>query len=64
MHSPIETTGGFTILSFAEQADPDIGWMDNPLGGHVIEASEDVTALKIMFDDLRSLALPSGTRSS
>ncbi|APU22281.1 helix-turn-helix domain-containing protein [Actinoalloteichus sp. GBA129-24] len=51
-------TGGFTVLSFAEPTDPDVGFADNPLGGHVIDEAADVAALNFMFDELRSLALP------
>ncbi|APU15683.1 DNA binding protein with helix-turn-helix domain [Actinoalloteichus fjordicus] len=49
--------GGFTLLRFVEQADPDVGWSENPLGGHVIEDRDDVAALTFMFDELRGLAL-------
>lgn len=49
--------GGFALLSFAEPVDPDVGYMDSPLGGHVIEDTGDVRALRNLFDEVRSSAL-------
>ncbi|AOS63832.1 helix-turn-helix domain-containing protein [Actinoalloteichus hymeniacidonis] len=49
--------GGFTFLRFAESADPDVGWTENPLGGNVIEDRDDVATLRTMFDELQRLAL-------
>ncbi|MDP9641348.1 hypothetical protein J2S53_001293 [Actinopolyspora lacussalsi] len=51
-------TSGFAVLSFAEQTDPDVAYMDGPLGGHVIEDNADVTLLRNLFDELRSSAMP------
>ncbi|WP_406692105.1 helix-turn-helix transcriptional regulator [Saccharopolyspora sp. ID03-671] len=49
---------GFTVLTFAEQADPDVAYMDGPLGGHVIEDPHDVGTLRNLFDEVRAAALP------
>ncbi|MDI2031480.1 helix-turn-helix transcriptional regulator [Saccharopolyspora sp. TS4A08] len=49
---------GFTLLTFAEQTDPDVGYLEGPLGGHVIEDVDDVTTLHNRFDRVRSAALP------
>lgn len=50
--------GSFAVFSFADRNDEDIGFTDTPLGGHVIEDAADVTALRCLFDELRSMALP------
>ncbi|NHD16022.1 MULTISPECIES: helix-turn-helix domain-containing protein [Actinopolyspora] len=51
-------TSGFTVLEFSEPADPDVAYMESPLGGHVIEDNSDVTLLRNLFDELRSSAMP------
>ncbi|ASU78937.1 XRE family transcriptional regulator [Actinopolyspora erythraea] len=48
--------GGFTVLSF-EETDPDIGYIEGPLGGHIIEDSNEVTTLRHIFDEVRSATL-------
>jgi transcriptional regulator with XRE-family HTH domain len=50
--------GPFVVLSFEDPEDEDIGFTDTPLGGHVIDEPPDVTALRHLFDELRSVALP------
>lgn len=46
----------FVVLSFPSQQDS-VGFADTPLGGHTIDAPDDVAALRYVFDELRSRAL-------
>lgn len=52
-------TGGFAVLSFESPHDPDVGFSDTPLGGHVIDDADDIEALRYLFDELRALSLSS-----
>lgn len=54
----ISPHGSFAVFSFADRDDDDIGFTDTPLGGQVIEDAADVTALRCLFNELRSMALP------
>lgn len=51
--------GAFSLLSFPDGLLPDVGWQENPLGGHVIEDPTDVAFLATLFDELRGQALGS-----
>lgn len=51
-------SGAFIVLSFSRPDDESIGFMDSPLGGHTVDKEEDVSALRYVFDELRSVALP------
>ncbi|MCA1190364.1 MULTISPECIES: helix-turn-helix transcriptional regulator [unclassified Saccharopolyspora] len=51
-------SGSFIVLSFEHPEDEAIGFLDTPLGGHIIDRAEDVSALRYVFDELRSHSLP------
>ncbi|MEU6130935.1 helix-turn-helix transcriptional regulator [Saccharopolyspora sp. NPDC047091] len=51
-------SGSFVVLAFDQPEDESIGFLDTPLGGHIIDRAEDVTALRYVFDEVRSHALP------
>lgn len=51
-------SGAFVVLSFDRPEDEPIGFLDTPLGGHTVDRGEDVAALRYVFDELRSVALP------
>ncbi|MGH3751409.1 MAG: DUF5753 domain-containing protein [Pseudonocardiaceae bacterium] len=51
--------GAFSLLSFPEGLLPDVGWQENPLGGHVVEDPTDVAFLAMLFAELRGKALGS-----
>lgn len=51
-------SGAFIVLSFDQPEDEAIGFLDTPLGGHIIDRADDVHALRYVFDELRSNALP------
>lgn len=51
-------SGAFIVLSFSRPDEESIGFMDSPLGGHTIDKEDDVAALRYVFDEVRSLALP------
>jgi hypothetical protein len=50
-------TGAFTILSFEGLGEPDIGYVEHPMGSIHIEKAEDVARGRLVFDHLRSRAL-------
>jgi len=52
-------SGPVTVLSFPDLDAPDIGYLENSLGGQVIEDPDAVAALTTLFDDLRDRALSS-----
>jgi transcriptional regulator with XRE-family HTH domain len=49
--------GAFTVLSFETMGEPDIGYVEHPMGSIHIEKAEDVARGRVVFDHLRSLAL-------
>ncbi|MBB5152606.1 helix-turn-helix domain-containing protein [Saccharopolyspora phatthalungensis] len=51
-------SGAFIVLSYSRPDEEPLGFMDSPLGGHTVDKAEDVVALRYVFDELRSLALP------
>lgn len=50
-------TGAFTLLNFERLGEPDIGYVEHPMGSVHIEKADDVARGKVVFDHLRSLAL-------
>ena len=50
-------TGGFTVLSFETLGEPDIGYVEHPMGSIHIEKAEDVARGRVVFDHLRSRSL-------
>jgi transcriptional regulator with XRE-family HTH domain len=50
-------TGAFIVLSFDGLGEPDIGYVEHPMGSIHIEKAEDVARGRVVFDQLRSLAL-------
>ncbi|GGM33759.1 transcriptional regulator [Longimycelium tulufanense] len=55
-------SGGIYLLSFADESYPDVGWVEYPVGGSLIDEPRDVLTMSAVFDDLRALAL--GVRES
>ena len=49
--------GAFTVLSFDGLGEPDIGYVEHPMGAVHIEKDEDVARARVVFDHLRSMAL-------
>jgi hypothetical protein len=49
--------GSFIILSFADFGEPDIAYVEHPLGAVHIEKENEVAEAKVLFDHLRSEAL-------
>ncbi|RJQ78768.1 XRE family transcriptional regulator [Pseudonocardiaceae bacterium YIM PH 21723] len=52
-------SGPFSILSFPEPTDPDVAYIEYPVGGNCVEEPRDVHRFTILFDDLRYAALSS-----
>jgi transcriptional regulator with XRE-family HTH domain len=50
-------SGAFTVLSFDGLGEPDIGYVEHPMGSVHIEKAEDVARGRLVFDRLRTLAL-------
>jgi transcriptional regulator with XRE-family HTH domain len=50
-------TGAFTVLSFDGLGEPDIGYVEHPMGSVHIEKAEDVARGRFVFDRLCSMAL-------
>jgi transcriptional regulator with XRE-family HTH domain len=48
--------GPFTILKFREEADPDVVYLDTPVGGLYLEKDNEITDYIRIFDQLRRLA--------
>jgi hypothetical protein len=57
-------SGPFSILSFPEPSDPDVAYVEYPVGGNCIEDAKDVSRFTILFDDLRDAALSSRDTTS
>jgi Domain of unknown function (DUF5753) len=49
--------GAFTVLSFDGLGEPDMAYVEHPMGGVHIEKEEDVARARLVFDHLRSAAL-------
>jgi hypothetical protein len=50
-------SGGVTLLTFADEEEPDVVYLEYPRGGEWIENDEDVEKFSIMLEDTRALAL-------
>jgi len=48
--------GAFTVLSFDGLGEPDMGYVEHPMGSVHIEKEEDVARSRLVFDRLRTLA--------
>jgi transcriptional regulator with XRE-family HTH domain len=51
------TDGAFTVLSFEGLGEPDMAYVEHPLGSVHIEKEQDVDRAKMLFGYLRSVAL-------
>lgn len=49
--------GAFTILSFDGLGEPDMGYVEHPMGAVHVDKEEDVARARLVFDRLRSVAL-------
>ncbi len=49
--------GAFTVLSFDGLGEPDVGYVEHPMGSVHVEKKEDVARARLVFDHLRSVAL-------
>ncbi len=49
--------GAFTLLSFDGLGEPDVGYVEHPVGSVHIEKEEHVERARLVFDHLRSVAL-------
>jgi transcriptional regulator with XRE-family HTH domain len=49
--------GAFTVLSFVGLGEPDMGYVEHPMGSMHIEKEEDVARARVVFDHLSSVAL-------
>jgi transcriptional regulator with XRE-family HTH domain len=49
--------GAFTVLSFDGLGEPDVGYVEHPVGSVHIEKAEHVKQARLVFDHLRSVAL-------
>ncbi len=50
-------SGSIYVMSYEDPQDPDIGWIEHPLGGFVVDDPRGVTTMSIVFDDVRAAAL-------
>jgi transcriptional regulator with XRE-family HTH domain len=50
-------SGSIYLMSYADPQDPDIGWVEHPLGGFVVDDPKGVTTMSMIFDDVRAIAL-------
>jgi hypothetical protein len=48
--------GAFTVLSFDGLGEPDMGYVEHPMGAVHIDKEEDVTRARLVFDHLRTVA--------
>ncbi|MEV8634129.1 helix-turn-helix transcriptional regulator [Streptosporangium sp. NPDC051023] len=55
-HAGLE--GSFTVLSFAEQIDPDVAYVEGTAGDVYVESSDQVDRYKIAFERICDAALP------
>jgi transcriptional regulator with XRE-family HTH domain len=49
--------GAFTVLSFEGLREPEMGYVEHPMGSMHIEKEEDVARARVVFDHLSSVAL-------
>ncbi|MHA6621315.1 helix-turn-helix domain-containing protein [Pseudonocardia sp. DLS-67] len=52
--------GAFTVLSFDGLGEPDMGYLEHPMGSMHIEKEEHVARARVVFDHLSSIALSPG----
>ncbi|MEU8266328.1 helix-turn-helix transcriptional regulator [Sphaerisporangium sp. NPDC049002] len=55
-HAGLE--GAFTVLSFAEEVDPDVAYVEGTAGEVYVESSEQVDRYKVAFERICDAALP------
>ncbi|GAA4196665.1 helix-turn-helix transcriptional regulator [Streptosporangium oxazolinicum] len=55
LHRGLE--GAFSVMSFSEPTDPDVGYVESPAGDIYVEAPDQVRLLKLMFERLAGSAL-------
>jgi hypothetical protein len=48
--------GAFTVLSFEGLGEPDMGYVEHPMGSTHVEKKEDVARARLVFDHLRTVA--------
>jgi hypothetical protein len=48
--------GAFTVLSFEGLGEPDMGYVEHPMGSVHVEKEEDVARARLVFDHLRTVA--------
>lgn len=61
---PAIASGGFSILSFPEQADPDVVYLELRLNALYLEQPDEIATYSMLFDQLRARALgPEESRS-
>jgi transcriptional regulator with XRE-family HTH domain len=48
--------GAFTVLSFEALGEPDMGYVEHPMGAVHVDKEEDVTRARLVFDHLRTVA--------
>jgi hypothetical protein len=48
--------GAFTVLSYEGLGEPDMAYVEHPMGSVHIEKDEDVARVRLVFDHLRSVA--------
>ncbi|TWF74802.1 helix-turn-helix protein [Pseudonocardia hierapolitana] len=48
--------GAFTVLSFEGLGEPDMGYVEHPMGAVHVDKEEDVTRARLVFDHLRTVA--------
>jgi hypothetical protein len=51
-------SGSFAVLGFDDPAASDVVYMESRAGGLVLESETDLTRFKVIFEDLRALAIP------
>jgi hypothetical protein len=56
-HAGLE--GAFTLLSFAEEIDPDVAYVEGTAGDIYVESTEQVDRCKLIFERIQKAALPS-----
>lgn len=55
-HAGLE--GAFTLLSFAEDVDPDVAYVEGTAGDVYVEGTEQVERYEVAFGRIRDAALP------
>jgi hypothetical protein len=60
-HAGLE--GGFVLIEFPDEQDPDVGYVEGIMGDVYLESVEEIKRYRLAFERIQAIALSSGETS-